>query len=490
MVRHLDDVDRFDAGAPPQPALRGGIEVPEEHARQTRRARRCRGTDREHDARVVAVRGVARPRPEHAPREGTEQPRDAVVAPSHVHSCPLQVTDNGIVRRSSGRPGQRDVDVGRDLVHGADVVAVEVRQHEQVDPVDAEQVQARAQSLRVVPGVHQRGARPVADEDRVPLADVARRDRPVAGEPGPDDRPRDERRCDADHPDHRRDQQHPGPECCGYEHRGDQSRADRRGRRHAEQPGGPRHRGERQCSGTVRDGTDGRGRRPGDRRDDRRSRRPHGCEQARAEPEHGDHRRERLGDEVRGHRIRRERGGEWDRQRPARHLRGDRHGQRRGDRRPAPSSQHRGHGRSEHDDAARGEDRQPEREGTREPGVDDEHPEHGEADQRDAPHRTPREVHDQDDDGHHGRPEDRRVRTHQHDEPEQQGDRTRRSRQPPEPGRLPEHDDERDDHRAVRSRDGGEVGERTGLHGGLRRRVQPAPVPDRETAEQRPARLR
>ncbi|MFS2031888.1 hypothetical protein ACEN85_17495, partial [Curtobacterium sp. CT11-45] len=63
------------------------------------------------------------------------------------------------------------------------MVPVEVRQHEQVDPVDAQEVQAGAESLRIVADVHQCGAAPAADEHRVPLSHVARGDGPVARQP-------------------------------------------------------------------------------------------------------------------------------------------------------------------------------------------------------------------------------------------------------------------------------------------------------------------
>ena len=53
VVRHLDDVDRFEP-APPEPPLRRLTEVPEEQAGETRSAVRT-GRRPEHEAGVVAV---------------------------------------------------------------------------------------------------------------------------------------------------------------------------------------------------------------------------------------------------------------------------------------------------------------------------------------------------------------------------------------------------------------------------------------------------
>jgi hypothetical protein len=98
-------------------------------------------------------------------------------------------------------------------------------------------------------------------------------------------------------------------------------------------------------------------------------------------------------------------------------------------------------------------------------------------------------VHDEDDDRHHRRTEDRRVRPHEDDEPDQQDDRACRPRRATETGCTPQHHDEGDDHRAVRTGHRRQVCQRAGLHRRLGLRVEPAPVADREAPQQRSTRL-
>jgi hypothetical protein len=354
VVRDLHDVDRSEVDTPPEPALRRGVEVPEEHRGEARRTPRRPG-DGDDDARVVAARRIARTRPHHPPVELAEGPARTVVGPPDVDPGTDEAPDDALVRRPVGRPGDRDVDVTRDLVHGADVVAVEVGQDEQVDPVDPEQVEAGAQEGSVVAHVDQRGARPAAHEHGVTLADVARGHPPVAGQRCPHHRLRDDRGRGADHHDHPGDQQDADPQRGGDEHRGDERRTDHDGRDDPDDAHRPRHRGERQRSDSVRDRADGGRRCPGDGGEDRGARRPGRGDEARAQAEHRDDRRERLGEQVRGHGVRRQRRGQRDRQGPARDLRRDRHGQRGGDRGPAPSCEHRRQRRPQHDDPARRE---------------------------------------------------------------------------------------------------------------------------------------
>ncbi|MCS6558597.1 hypothetical protein NYQ31_09315 [Curtobacterium flaccumfaciens] len=54
------------------------------------------------------------------------------------------------------------------------MVAVEVRQDEQVDPGHPEQVQARPEPFLVVAGVHERDGVVTAEQHGVPLPDVFR----------------------------------------------------------------------------------------------------------------------------------------------------------------------------------------------------------------------------------------------------------------------------------------------------------------------------
>jgi hypothetical protein len=378
-------------------------------------------------------------------------------------------------------------------VDGADVVAVEVGHDEEVDPVDGEEVETRLQPLGVVTRVHQRDAvvvrRSPADQHGVTLTDVARRHRPrrrqsrAHHEPGHgDDR-------NPDRADDSGEQEEPEPRRRWHEDRDRDAGAHDSGGRRATAARGPRHRGEGHRGGTVGDGTDRTRGRPGHPREDTARPRPRPREHARGESDHRDNGCEGLREQVRRHRVRGDRRGERDRRRPAGELRCDRDGEGCGDGRPEAPGEDRGHRRAEDHDAGGREHREDERGRPCVPGVDDEHADHGDGDERDPAHRSSGEVDQQHDDGHHRRPHDRRVRPDEDDEREQQHHGGAGPDVSRESDSATEQDDQTDDHGTVRSGDRRQVGQRRGLHGRFRRRVEPAPVADREAAEERTAGL-
>lgn len=376
-------------------------------------------------------------------------------------------------------------------VHRSDVVTVEVREDEQVDAVDAEQVEARPEPFGVVPGVHHgdsRSGRP-AHQNGVPLTDVARRHCPVRRQTGAHDDPG---HGDHDHPDDEdgaRQQQETEADPSRHEDGDGEAHADDRSRDDAADAGRPRSGRVGQGSRPVGDPADRAGGDPGDRGQHPSAPGPDRCRDAGRESHDGDDRRERFGQEVRRHRVRRERRGQRDRHRPARQLR--RHGDRqRGcERCPHAPREQCGQRWTEHDDPGRRQHGQREGEGPREPGVGHQHPDHGEGDQRHAPHRTPGQVDGQHHDGHHRGPDDRRVRSHEHDEREEERHGESGTDASRESHHTTEHHHQADDHRAVRARDGGEVRQRRGLHRGLGGGVEPAPVADRQPPQQGAARL-
>lgn len=364
------------------------------------------------------------------------------------------------------------------------MVAVEVRQDEQVDPGDPEQVQARPEPFLVVAGVHERDGVVTAEQHGVPLPDVARGERPVPRYRAPDDEHRHGDRCDTDHDHDPRREQHPGAELPPDQHGDRDAAAHEHGGGHTEHTGRPGCRGVRQGGRPVCDAPDGGGRDPRDGREPLRTHRPHRSETTRGESDHRDDRRERLRQQVRRHRVGRERRRQRDRHRPARHLRRDGDRECGGERRPHTTSQELGERRAEHHDPARGEHGQGERERPCEPGVDDEHADRGEGDERDAPHRSTGQVHDEHHDRHHRRPDDRGVGPHEHDEHQEHADGCRGPGASREPAGTAEDHDEADHHRAVRPGHRRQVRQRRGLHRCLGRRVEAGAVPDRESAQQ------
>jgi hypothetical protein len=450
---------------------------------------RCR-IDPEDDARRVAGPIVTVRRPEHAPPEVPEQAAGAVRCPTDVDSRAPEVGDHAGVRGPPDRTDEAGVRTARDRRHRTDVVAVEVRQDEQVDPVHPEQRQAGRQALGIVPRVDEGRPASAPEQGGVPLPDVAHRDTPTGR-----DRATDEDRGHRDR-SHSRDGQERGeaeerrPDLRPDEHPDRDGSAHHPGSDNAGRSGRPRRRCARQRGGSVRDEPDPGSRHPPHGGEQPGTGRPHGREEARSQSDDGGHRGQDLRQQVRRYRVRRQGGGQGDRDRPASDLRGDRHRDGGGDRRPDPSSEQVGDGYGEDHDAGGREDREREGERAGHPGVDDEHADGGEGDQRDTAHRAPGQVHEQDHDRHHGRSCDRGVGTDEHHEREQHDHRQGGTQHPRSTDRATEQHDEADQDRAVRPGHRGQVGQRRGLHRLLGLGVQPGPVPDRESAEERPARLR
>ncbi|OIH94933.1 hypothetical protein BIU92_06100 [Curtobacterium sp. MCBA15_003] len=487
MVRHLEDVDgpgRQHAGGA-QPSLRRLPQVAEQDPGEARRAgRRVRRTDREHDARVVAGRTVTGTWPHHPPRERPEDTRHPVVRPADVGPGAPEVLDDPVVRRAAGRPHQGGVDRSGDGVDRTDVVAVEVREDEQVDPRGAEQVEARPEPFRVVAGVHERHGVAAPEQHRVALPDVARRDRPVPRHRATDDEHRDRHGGDPDHDDQRRREQEPprGPSP-DQDRRGD-ARTREDGRGDPDRSARPGRRGVRQRRRPAGDPADGCGGDPGDGSEHLRADRGHRREDAGREPDDRDDGGEGFREQVRRHGVGGQRRRQRDRHRPAGDLGGDGDREGGGHRCPDSTGEQVGQGRPEHDDPARGEHGQREREGPCDPRVGDEHPGGGEGDERHAPHRAARQVHHEHHDGHHRRAHDRRIGADEHHERQEHADGHGGPHHPRQAAGPPEHHDESDHDRAVGSGDGGQVRQGDGLHRGLGVGVEPGPVPDRHAAEQ------
>ncbi|WIB34433.1 hypothetical protein DEJ20_08185 [Curtobacterium sp. MCSS17_005] len=453
VVRHLHDVDRprRQTTRVPEPTLRRLPQVAEEDPGQARptgaSVRRPRDQD---DARVVAGGTVVARWPHHAPGERPEGAGDPVVRRPDIDTGTPEVVDHPLVRRTADGSDQRGLDGAGHGAHRADVVAVEVRQDEQVDPGDPEQVQARPEPFLVVAGVHERNGVITPEQHGVPLPDVTRGDRPVARHRAPDDEHRHGDRCDTDHDHDPRGEQQPGAELPPDQHGDRDAATHEHGGGHTEHTGRPGCRGVRQGGCPVRDAPDGGGRDPRDGREPLRTHRPHRSETTCGESDHRDDRRERLRQQVRRHRVGRERRRQRDRHRPAGHLRRDGDRECGGDRRPHTTCQELGERRSEHHDPARGEHGQGERERPCEPGVDDEHADRGEGDERDAPHRSTGQVHGEHHDRHHRRPDDRGVGPHEHDEHQEHADGRRGPGASRQTTGAAEDHDEPDHHRAVR----------------------------------------
>jgi hypothetical protein len=368
VVRDLDHVRRVDTPGTQSP-LRSCSQVAEEQPGHARRAVGT-GIGPQHQARVVPGVGRGRARPQHAPPQRSERPGGGVVGRTDVDACSLQGLHGPLVGGASDRSDEGRRHAVRHGVDGTDVIAVEVGEDEQVDPVDAEQAQTRLEPFGIVTGVDERdpapadsptGCRPArSDEHRVPLAHVARGRRPVRRQRGAHDQPGDGDDREPDRSDHAGEQEEPEAHHPRREDRDGDARAHHSRSRHTADARRPRGRRVRQCGGTVGDAPDRTRGDPRDRGEDRAAPRPHRCDQARGESHDGDDRCERLGEEVGGHGVRRERGRQRDRHRPACELGGDRHGECGGDGRPQPAREQCGQRRPEHHDPAGREHREDE----------------------------------------------------------------------------------------------------------------------------------
>ena len=176
VVGDLHDVHRRQGlrrRGPRQPTLGVLTQVPEEHRADAPRAGTLRrGIDAEDEARRVACSLVTLRRPEDLPAEVAEQPGGPVGRLADVDPGAPQVTDDAVVRRPADRTDQGGLDPRRDRGHGADVVAVEVGQDEQVDPVHTEEGQTGRQPGVVVPGVHEGRPTSAPQQRGVTLPDV------------------------------------------------------------------------------------------------------------------------------------------------------------------------------------------------------------------------------------------------------------------------------------------------------------------------------
>lgn len=231
-----------------------------------------------------------------------------------VHGADVQV---GARRRAEDREsqlGRHPVDDHRPRVRGvewpgeqppdppaahqpgqaADVIEVEVGQHEQRHLVDVQTTQAAIEDDRIGSGVdHDRGARPGRQQQGIALADVAGQEQPARGRPGRGRRPHRE----GDHESGRGGgPEHPPRSGPGRDEADDHRDAEE------EQAAGraarPRQDGAGESAEVVGDADQpaaGPAGQPGQRRAPRQ---PERSEQGGPEAEHGDDRDDRLGEHV------------------------------------------------------------------------------------------------------------------------------------------------------------------------------------------------
>lgn len=480
----LHHIDRADAPGREELLLRSLPQIAQEEAGQPRPL----GAD--HNAPVVSGRRVARAcwRPDHPPAKRTECPRHACTSKVHPNALVDQRGVHPFVGCAIGRPDQRSVDAIHRTGEPADVVGVEMRQDQQVDPGDPERVEAGRSGLRRASDVDHRDRASVAQEERIALADVAGGDLPVArhadgsrddpSSQGPCIRPDSDRECEG-----RAARQHRGEAMPHGQHRHGSQNA--RAQQHADHALHPRQCRTRERRGGVGDLRDPRRRQPGQAHEQLPERgRPREGE-TRQTTEHRGERRGRFGEKVRSHAVERDGRREEDQNGLARQLRRRRDRDGEGDTARHPAAE----------DARQraGEEQEPGRRGhgqgepvvARHPRVVHEQHHDRERQGRHAVRRPPSGERDQNDQGHRRGPQDAGPGPDQHDERKQRGGGDDDSEPPTgtEAGGDEEH--QSGDERAVCAGDGREVAQRAGLHRRVELGRHRGLVADREPGEQR-----
>jgi hypothetical protein len=160
VVRHLHDVwwptDRGERSAVrlarTEPTLGALPEVAEEHTRQTFLASGWRMADHD-DAGVVAGPLLGGRRPDDVELDETE-------CDGRLRRCPPdrspglgQLLHEHLVRRASDGADERRSNPCSHALSGSDVVGIEVGRDEDVDRIDAEEVEAAPELIRIVPGI-------------------------------------------------------------------------------------------------------------------------------------------------------------------------------------------------------------------------------------------------------------------------------------------------------------------------------------------------
>lgn len=268
-MRHLEDVGpELDGGVGQDGVLLRLAEIAERDERQAV-LDTCRGrVDPHRETRRVALPGrgaTLRLRPENAPRRVAERERRTRGERPDHRAVGRESCDDALARRLTGI-GHRDLrDASRERVRGADMIVIEVREHEQIDPIDPEQVEAPIEQHVVRTGVDERDALGRPDEQGIPLTDVARREPPRRRPRQPLVQPAAERQAAPQHEDEHRDATDGEPESTERclprprsHERGDteQERGERGRAGHARQPRparpGPRRDGGRDHADPLR----------------------------------------------------------------------------------------------------------------------------------------------------------------------------------------------------------------------------------------------
>ena len=464
VVGDLDHVHPVDVARGEDRLLRPLAEVPEQQRAQASARTAADRREGDRHARVVAGfrRSGSRARPEHLPAQLAECPRRAADDLFDRRAPLPQVGDQPLVPRLARRADQGAVDAAENRLRAADVVEVEVAEHEQVDARDAEVIEAGRERLGIRPRVDERHHVGAAHEHRVALPDVAGGDLPVGG--SCEHLHRADARGRAHETDQRQQRHAPRHRPGASRHRGEGGHEGAH-RDHEEQhdprrTGRPGQRRTGQPREEVRDGRDpGRGQ-PGHGGDRAAEPRSDGQQQAGEQPEHRRQGCGRFGQGIGDHPVERDAGCEQQEHRLAGQLGAERHRDDHGQPSRKPAREQAGERGSDHQEPAGGEHRQREAVVAAQPGVGAEQQQHGQREHRDPAHRPPGADGQQHDHRHRRGAHHTRLRRDEHHEAHEHQHGSRDPHPPRDAGQGPEEQHEADHDRAVRAGHSGQVAER------------------------------
>ena len=356
------------------------------------------------------------------------------------------------------------------------MVQVEVREDEQVDPLDPQLPQTVRERLGVGTGVDQQHRIARAHENGVALAHVARGDGPLRRDGGAGDGVGDRTRgeCGRHGCCEHQDRGHPCPPAGTDDEHRDGGADDAEG----DEPHPtlrPGEGGAGQPGDLARGGGDPRGRQPREGRQPRSQVRDAGAQAGRE----SDHRPEWRGgrrEDVREHAQHRHGRSDQHDQRSARELCRQRHRDEQGERCRHPSAESFGERAGEHEQRPGGRDREGEPERAGQPRVGDQQDRDRRGQQRETGAGAAEQQPEHRDRRHRRGAHDARLRRDQHDERDQCAEARRHADAATQTAQGGEGVGDSDDERAVRPADGGEVGQRRCLHLGIQFRSDGAGV--------------
>nr|WP_258070737.1 hypothetical protein [Pseudoclavibacter sp. AY1F1] len=356
-----------------------------------------------------------------------------------------------------------------------------MRQHKQRQVTDAKRLETGQQGLRFCSGVDKSRALSRANDQRIPLPDVAGRVPPIARDAAAQVHGLANERADVGDKRHAQQQREPGSPAMDEQHKGDNRDKAQDGAWQAARPRQERAWPAADGHGDEPDPLRRQPRQPQERLPEPGSELQ---EQTADKPDQGRDWRRRGGEHVRGHTVERQLGRQEEKNRLARELRRGGQCQEKGQRARHDAREAIADRGREGQEAKRGEHRERETVVAAPPRIDDQHNKRRQRQERQSAHPTRRGLERQHNCRHDAGPDDAALWRDERDERGQQHRGEHKSSAAPKPEETPDHEHGGDDDGTVRTGDSSEVRQHGGLHLTVQLGCHQARVADREAREQ------